>query len=743
MPDPSHGSGPGPAFEFFESKLQPPWTRPGLVPRTALLDRLAGADELIVCLVAPPGYGKTTLLAQWAERRGGRVAWVTVDRRDNDPVVLLSYIAAALHRIEPVDPAVFAALATPGVSVMATALPRFTNWVGTLTAPVSVVLDQIEALGNPECLDAVAELSLRLPRRSQMLMTSRSTPRLPMALLRAQGRTVEIGPAELAMDDQEARALLESAGVQEADHDTAELIRRTEGWPVGLYLAALALQEGGVVSDFHGDDRLLADYLQSELLARVSRRRGAFLTRSSVLQRMSGPLCDAVLTRTGSADMLAVLEQSNLLLVALDRHRGWYRYHNLFRELLRAELDRREPELIKDLHSRAAVWCEANGLPEMAVDHAQAAGDADRVARLVAALAQPAYAVGRVETVRGWLAWFEDRGLVERYPAVAVLGTYFQAMTGRPAAAERWAAAAERGSTDGTLPDGSTMESWVALARALLCRDGPARMRADAWTALDGLAPASTWRATALLLEGTSHLLDAQPDQADPVLAHAVDVAAQDHAMPAAITALAERAVVTIGRRDWDDAEALANRALGIMRAVRLDDYPHTALVHAVAARTALHRGDRPRARDHLARAARLRPLLTYGLSVFAVQTLLELGRACLTLDDVAGVRAALLQARDILRQRPRLGDLPAQVRGLQESVEGKGATSGVGAWSLTTAELRLLPLLPTHLSFREIGERLYLSRHTVKTQAISIYRKLGVSSGSEAIERMSEIGLL
>ena len=643
MPEPSHGTGPGPAFEFLESKLQPPWTRPGLVPRTALLDRLAGAAELIVCLVAPPGYGKTTLLAQWAERRGGRVAWVTVDRRDNDPVVLLSYIAAALHRIEPVDPAVFAALATPGVSVMATALPRFTNWVGTLTAPVSVVLDQIEALGNPECLDAVAELSLRLPRRSQMLMTSRSTPRLPMALLRAQGRTVEIGPAELALDDQEARALLESAGVQAADHDTAELTRRTEGWPVGLYLAALALQEGGVVSDFHGDDRLLADYLQSELLARVSRRRGTFLTRSSVLQRMSGPLCDTVLMRTGSADMLAALEQSNLLLVALDRHRGWYRYHNLFRELLRAALDRREPELIKDLHSRAAVWCEANGLPEMAVDHAQAAGDADQVARLVAALAQPAYAVGRVETVRGWLAWFEDRGLVERYPAVAVLGTYFQALTGRPAAAERWAAAGERGSTDGTLPDGSTMESWVALARALLCRDGPARMRADARTALDGLAPASTWRATALLLEGTSHLLDAQPDQADPVLAHAVDVAAQDHAMPAAITALAERAVVAIGRRDWDDAEALADRALGIMRAVRLDDYPHTALVHAVAARTALHRGDRPRARDHLARAARLRPLLTYGLSILAVQTLLELGRACLALDDVAGVRAALL----------------------------------------------------------------------------------------------------
>jgi LuxR family transcriptional regulator, maltose regulon positive regulatory protein len=497
------------------------------------------------------------------------------------------------------------------------------------------------------------------------------------------------------------------------------------------------------VSDFHGDDRLLADYLQSELLTRVSHKRGTFLTRSSVLHRMSGPLCDAVLARTGSAAMLADLERSNLLLVALDRHRGWYRYHNLFHELLRAELDRREPELIKDLHARAAVWCEANGLPEMAVDHAQAAGDADRVARLVAALTQPAYAAGRVETARRWLAWFEDRGLVEDYPAVAVLGTYIQALAGRPAAAERWAAAAERGATGGKLPDGSTVESWVAMARALLCRDGPAGMRADARTALDGLAPASTWRATALLLEGVSHLIDAQPDQADAILAHAVDVAVQDRAMPAAVTALSMRAVVATGRGDWDEAEALVARALEIVRMVRLGDYPMTALTHAVAARTALHRGDGPGAREHLTRAARLRPLLTYGLSFLSVQTLLELARAWLALDDAAGARAALRQAHDVLQQRPNLGDLPAQVRELQDSMQSTGTAGGAGASSLTTAELRLLPLMSTHLSFREIGERLYLSRHTVKTQSISVYRKLGVSSRSEAVERMRAIGLL
>jgi LuxR family transcriptional regulator, maltose regulon positive regulatory protein len=708
--------------------------------------RLARTTEPVVCLMAPPGYGKTTLLAQWAERKGGRVAWVTVDRRDNDPVVLLSYIAVALDRIEPVDPAVFEALAAPGVSVLATVLPRFSSWAATLTEPVSLVLDDVEALGNSEGLDAVAELSLRLPPGSQLLIASRSRPRLPVALLRVQGRMVEVGPVDLAMDEREARSLLEGAGVRTAEADTAELINRTEGWPVGLYLAALAVRAGApqvsAVSAFRGDDRLMADYLQSELLARVSRQRVSFLTRSAVLERMSGPLCDAVLVRSGSGPMLESLERSNLLLIALDRHRGWYRYHHLFHELLQAELERREPELVEGLHARAAAWCEANGLPELAVDHAQAAGDVDRMARLVATLAQPAYATGRVETVRRWLAWFEDRNLVERYPAVAVLGTYLQALLGMPAAAERWAAAAEHAPAEGKLPDGSTVESWVALARALLCRDGVDRMRADAQTALDGLAPTSTWQATALLLEGTSFLLDAQPDRADAILARAVDVAVQDHAMPAAVTTLGERAVVAIGRRDWDQASALVDRALEIARAGRLDDYPHTALVHAMAARTALQRGDGPGAREQLARVVRLRPLLTYGLSFFAVQTLLELGRAYLALHDIAGVRTALRQARDVLQQRPNLGNLPAQVQDLQQTAAQTG-TVHVGGSSLTTAELRLLPLLSTHLQFREIAERLYLSQNTVKTQAISVYRKLGVNSRSDAVERTRELGLL
>ena len=729
------------SFELVEAKLHPPWARPGIVPRTELVDRLVAAQPRLICAVAPPGYGKTTLLVQWAQRNPRRVGWISVDHHDNDPVVLLTYLAAALDRIEPIDPDMLLPLSLPGV-VAATVVPRLAAEVSSMTEPVWLVLDHVELLSNQECLDAVAELAVRLPEGSCLALASRSRPPLPMRSW--GGRAVEMGVADLAMGMGEARQLLEGAEVGLPDADVDELVGRTEGWPVGLYLAALALRAGGPGPSagpaFTGQDRFLADYLRSELLDRLSPELVAFLTRTAVLDQMSGPLCDAVLGGSGSGRLLASLEGSNLLLVALDRRQEWYRYHQLFRELLLAELDRREPGLAQQLHDRAAAWCEANDLPETAIDHAQAAGDPDRVARLVRGLAQPAYAAGRFSTVRRWLAWFEDQGLVQRYPPVAVQGAWLHALVGQPADAERWADAAERSSFTGTLPDGSTTESWVALLRALLCRDGVERMRGDAQTAVAGLDPGSPWRATAILLEGIGYLLDGQADRADPILAHAAEVAAEARAMPAASAALAERSIVAMDRDEWDQADTLAEQALGIMRAGRLDNYVMSPLIYAVAARTAIHRGDLALAREQLALAANLRPLLTYAMPHRSVQTLLELGRAHLALDDGAGARTVLSQARDILQRRPDLGVLPRQAEELWSRADSSD-DKPTGVSSLTTAELRLLPLLPTHLTFAEIGQQLYVSRHTVKTQAISVYRKLGVSSRSQAVQRLQELG--
>ena len=736
-----------PSFMLQESKLRPPSARPGTVRRTLLLDRLhASSDVPVVSIVAPPGYGKSALLSQWAEETPRRVAWVSIEEEDNDPAVLLAYIAAALDRVQPIDVDILRTRAPPGTSVAATVARRTAATMSAIVDPVALVLDHTELLHNHQCRDAIAELAVHVPPAGQLVVASRGLPAVPSGSLRARGAVVEIGADDLAMDEPEARLLLEGAGVELTDSEASELVRHTEGWPVGLYLAAVALKAGSQRRPagfaFSGDDPLMADYLRTELLSRVPRGRVSFLMRTSVLERMCGPLCDAVVDGTRSGRLLEALEGSNLLLVPLDRRRQWYRYHKLFQQLLRAELEQREAEVVVQLHSRAAAWCESNGLPEMAITHAQAAGDTDQVARLVTRCTQPAYAGGRLQTVDRWFQWFDDNGLVERYPAVAVLGAVLRARMGQPAAAERWAAVAERASADATLPDGSTLESWQAQLRAFLCRQGLGQMRRDAEMARDGLGSGSHWRASALALEGVSWLLDGDSERADPILAQAVEAGLDTGAAPAVAAALAERAVVAIERGRWPDAETFAEGALDVVRAGHLEDYGPGAIVHAVVARTAAHRGDMSRASESLGQAARLRPQLTHALPFLAVQTLLELGRAYLALADSAGARVVLREAGDILRLRPDLGDLPRQADDLRSTLVTLRVGS-VGVSSLTTAELRLVPLLSTHLSFREIGERLHVSRHTVKTQAISVYRKLGVSSRSEAIDRVQSIGLL
>ncbi|HXZ76885.1 MAG TPA: LuxR C-terminal-related transcriptional regulator [Streptosporangiaceae bacterium] len=730
-------------FELSESKFHPPEARPGIVARTALVDRLAAAQAPVITVVAPPGYGKSTLMAQWAERLGPRVAWVSCDDGDNDPVVLLSALAVALDRIEPVDPAIFWALASSGADI--TVVPRFVSAIAPMEQPVTVLLDHAEAVTNRQCLNTIAELVLHLPPGWRFALASRAAVPLPAARLRAQGGIVEIGAGDLAMGPLEAAHLLKGAGTDLGEASIHDLLQRTEGWPAGLYIAALAMKSGTRQNEagfsFTGDDIFMGDYLRSELLDRVSAAEASFLTRTSVLDRMCGPLCDAILGEKGSGRALERMESRNLLVIPLDRRREWYRYHHLLRELLRAELQRREPELVADLHFRAAAWFEANAMPEAAIEHAQAAGDYDRVARLVLELQQPVWASGRVETVLRWMEWLEDVTAAEHFGAIATHGSLIFALLGRPSEAERWAAAVERASPAGILPDGSTMEGTLAYLRAILCRNGIDEMRRDAQAARDGLSPSSPYRVTMLYTEGISYLLQGDPGRAGPILARAAAGAIQAGSLPLAALIHAEQCHVAAESGSWAEVTALAQRAVTIVEDGRLGDYWTSALVYAWATRAALHRKDVTQALFYLGRASRLRPLLTYVLPVVSVQSLLEMARSYLTLADPGGAGAVLAQAHDILQQRPDLGVLAEQASELQAKLATITA-GAAGASSLTAAELRLLPLLSTHLSFREISERLFVSSHTVRTQAYSAYRKLGVSSRSEAVARAHELGL-
>ena len=322
-------------LDLLASKVRRPPVRPGTVPRPFLIERLRGGDRWpIVSVVAPPGYGKTTLLAQWAERNGQSFAWVSVDEADNDPKVLLSYVAEALDAVEPIGERVFDALASPGSSVPGSVVPRLGSAFSSMTSPVALVLDDVHLLRNRECHSALSVLADHVPYGSRLALAGRTAPPLRLARLRAEGKLLEIGPGDLSLTPDEASSLLHNVRLALGPDEVAELHRRTEGWPVALYLAALCLREGSSVDraavSFGGDDRLVSDYVESEFFARISPRQRVFLTRTAVLERMCGPLCDATLGLSGSAETLADLARSNLLLVPLDRSGEWYRYHRLF-----------------------------------------------------------------------------------------------------------------------------------------------------------------------------------------------------------------------------------------------------------------------------------------------------------------------------------------------------------------------------------------------------------------------------
>ena len=435
--------------EFAASKLRRPVVRPDSVRRLALIDRLTqGRSFPVMSVVAPAGYGKTTLLAQWAERNGQAFAWVSLDERDNDPKVLLTYVAEALDAVEPISKQVFDALASPGSSVPGSVVPRLGAALASMTAPVALVLDDVHVLHDQECRAAMPVLADHVPSGSQLVLAGRDAPPLSIARLRAEGKVMEIGPGDLALTLTEASSLLRAAGIMLGQDDMAELHRRTEGWQAGLYLAALSLREGGSlgtsVASFNGRAPAGqpvhavgvpgADLPAAAGVPDPDRGAGAAVrpavrggARPARGRRHAGG-CGAVEPAAGAAGLARRVVP---LPSAVPRH---------------AAGRTAPPGAGADpvLRRRAAGWCLANGLPEEALEYSIAAGDVDAAARLVGGVAVPAYRQGRITTLQRWFRWLDERGGIEGHPMAAVLASLLAALTARPADAERWADAVDR-----------------------------------------------------------------------------------------------------------------------------------------------------------------------------------------------------------------------------------------------------------------------------------------------------------
>jgi LuxR family maltose regulon positive regulatory protein len=578
------------------------------------------------------------------------------------------------------------ALAGPGASIWSMGVPRVGSALATLERPLVLALDDLHAVGNLSCLDVLAALCEYVPPGSQIAVASREEPALPLARWRTLGWLHEIGVADLRLDEREAGVLLKEAGAELDPAGVAALTGRTEGWPAGLYLAALSLQAGAPgpahAETFTGEDRFVSEYFRYELLSRLPKAEARFLIYTSVLDRMCGGLCDAVLQTTRSASTLASLERSNGFVVPLDRQGEWYRYHHLFGQLLRNELERSDPAAAAALHRRAMAWCMANDLTEAAVRYGHAAGEKDIVAGLIDTLTMPLYYGGRMATVEEWLGWFSDQDLA-RFPALAVFGAWFRVLTGRPEEAARWLSVAEGATSAIPLSDGSaTIAPWVANLRAFMMPDGVERALADAKFALGQFAPASGWRPSALLIRGVAHALLGVADLARADLAAAVETGLESGATDDTFNAQAQLALLAAHQDAWGEAGRWAGQAKALVEETRLDHYAASALVHAVVARVALHEGRQSDARAALTRAHRLRPLLGYGLPWFAVQVGLELTRAHLALGEVAAARTVLTESERVLQLRPDLGSLAAEARELRERVRATSSPAGSPAMS-------------------------------------------------------------
>lgn len=733
--------------------------RPEQLARPGLQRLLRLTSDCKVTLVsAPAGYGKTTLLTQWreAEKANLSFAWVSLDEQDNDPARLWRHIVEALRRVTPqgapredFGAGFLVGMNAAGQRLSEITLPMLINELAEWPQRVVVVLDDYQFVIEDDALASVAFFIEHLPNNVHLVLSSRSDPQLPLGRLRARGEITEIRTEQLAFSEEEAASLLnEKMGLDIDDDDLRLLINRTEGWPAGLYLASLSLRhredKHAFIESFGGSNRYVVDLLGEEVLAGLSEEVREFLLRTSVLRRMTGPLCDAVTGRGDSGMLLRELARSNLFVVPLDEQGEWYRYHHLFSDLLLYELRSSQPELMPVVHGRASVWLEGEGFFEPAIRHAIAAEDYERAGMLIARYWYNYLFFGQTATLERWLETLPP-DLVHTDAALLLVQAWIAALHGRGEERERFLALAEGSSHEGMLPDGTaSVESGVATIRSVFAYGGvQGIVQAARWAGTLDPDQSSPQAALARMGLGFGLYFSGDSSEARRALEGTLPLLRTDQPLPR-IAVLFVLSVVAVDEERLGEAESLAREACALADKYGLQGIPQAALAYIALGRVLAERGKLDEAEKELVSGLSVRRMFP-DLSPWATLLgLLPLAQMRSARGDRAGARTVLAEARTIMK--PFADDagifpelLERQERKLRTNKERHGHLNE----ELTERELDVLRLLEGALATQQMADSLYVAPSTVRTHIKSIYRKLGVTSRKEAVQEAYAKGLI
>jgi LuxR family transcriptional regulator, maltose regulon positive regulatory protein len=740
---------------LLRTKLRPPPVRAGLIPRARLDKVLEAGTRGRLCLVdAPAGSGKTTLLAQWclADAASRRVAWVSLDESDDDPVRFWVYVIEAIRVVAPgFGEAPLGLLQGSGSADVLTeaVLPQLLNELEASGAELMLLLDDFHLISSSTCHDTLGFFVAHLPANVHVVLSTRVDPPLQLARLRASGELTELRIADLEFTDTEATTLLnQSMGLALTAQQIQRLWERTEGWAAGLVLAGLSLRGRAdpelFITSFETGHRHVIDYLGSEVLAAQPAPLRDFLVRTSILERLSAPLCDAVLETESSGELLAELEQANQFLIPLDDHRRWYRYHHLFAQLLRLQLAKREPALAPVLHRRAAAWYRDAGDVEAAISHFAAAGEFAEAGALIFRHWLAYILRGRVATVQRWLDMLPD-DVVTADPSIALVAGW---VGGQGDASiqeiERWLAAAEAGHHREPLPSRLHSVPFVAaLVRAVNTFDDVPRSLRAARRMLEVAGPRgseSYWMGVTAL--GRTLYLSGQTDEAQALLE---DVAshgpAPDKQPFVVVNAFALLSLLAGEDGDDERAAALARQAMDAAEAHGGRYDPLNGVAYIALARTMARRGSLAEAEQLLDQALRI--LKHDSFAVQYAQAMVELAGVRHARGDTDAAHEAVEEARRLITTFADAGMLDSLLDQTDRALGRTSRRQPAATEPLTDKELVVLRLLSTKLSQPEMAQELYLSVNTVRTHIQGIYRKLGVTSRQEAIAAARQHDLL